>query len=141
MTLGVSTVFVEVEEALGTTSLIMNGGSAVQIFFLGIGNVLFVPLTHSKLPSTINHAYSQGTEFGRRPVYLGTLVILLASQFVQMNMKTPGQMIGAFVLSGLGAAPFDVLVEISVGPERDGITHETDCGSCRTSSMPTREAP
>jgi hypothetical protein len=47
-------------------------------------------------------------------VYLGTLIFLLASQFVQMNMKTPGQMIGAFVLSGLGAAPFDVLVEISV---------------------------
>jgi hypothetical protein len=56
MTLGVSTVFVQVEEALQTSALIMNGGSAVQIFFLGIGNVFFVPLTHSKLTSIIKHA-------------------------------------------------------------------------------------
>lgn len=49
MTLGVSTVFVEVEEELKTTSLVMNGGIAVQLSFLGLANVFLVPLTHSKL--------------------------------------------------------------------------------------------
>ena len=53
-------------------------------------------------------------EFGRRPVYLGTMVVLLASQLLQMNVENEGQYIGSCVLIGLGAAPFDVLVEISV---------------------------
>jgi hypothetical protein len=34
-----------------------------------------------------------------------------------MEMKTMAQMIGGNILSGLGAAPLDVLVEISVCPD------------------------
>ncbi|KAK5444186.1 hypothetical protein LTS15_010539 [Exophiala xenobiotica] len=98
ITLGVSTVFVDVETTLGATPLKMNAGTATQLIFLGIGNVLCTPLT---------------LKFGRHPLYLGTLVVLLASQLLQMSMTNYGDFIGSYVLSGLDAAPVDVLVEIS----------------------------
>lgn len=42
------------------------------------------------------------------------MIVLLCSEILQMFMKNEAQYLGGCILVGLGAAPFDVLVNISV---------------------------
>jgi hypothetical protein len=142
---GISTTYLDVKTAIGATALQMNTGSALQLIFLGLGNVFCVPLTLSKFLSDelVFYLMNNSAEYGRRPIYLGTMIVLLAAQLLQMSMKTVEQFYGSYILAGIGAAPFDVLVEISVGLSYLGsfgrLLIQGALFSFLTSHSPTRE--
>ncbi|KAF4633476.1 hypothetical protein G7Y89_g4650 [Cudoniella acicularis] len=77
----------------------LNTGAALSILFLGAGNLLLNPLA---------------LRFGRRPVYLFSAVLACVSQVVAAAAQNKGTAIGARILLGFAAAPFEQLPAISV---------------------------
>ncbi|KAH7129524.1 major facilitator superfamily domain-containing protein [Dactylonectria estremocensis] len=94
-----ASIYLNIVDALGTTVTLMNVGTALTLLMLGIGNVFFTPLSH---------------KFGRRVTYLSSLVIAIISQIWLAVAQNAGDFIGAHVLFGLGRAPYEALVAISI---------------------------
>ncbi|EFE40128.1 MFS transporter, putative [Trichophyton verrucosum HKI 0517] len=83
---------------LNTTFSLLNVSSALGYLFLGIGCVLLQPIA---------------MKIGRRPVYIfGTLLNIIGCIMGGVQ-DTVEQFFGVNVLTGLGAAPVDSLVQIS----------------------------
>ncbi|KAM5378091.1 hypothetical protein ACJZ2D_004549 [Fusarium nematophilum] len=94
-----ASIYINIQEALGTTITFMNVGTALTLLMLGIGNVFFTPLSH---------------KFGRRFTYLSSLILAIVSQIWLAVAKNTGDFISAYVLFGLGRAPYEALVAISI---------------------------
>jgi MFS family permease len=87
------------EEELGFSVDILNAGAAVNYGGLAIGCFFFIPLVH---------------KYGRRPIYLFSTVLQLASCVWQAQTYSVGSYIGANLISGLGGAISEVIAQITV---------------------------
>ncbi|PCG89521.1 Major facilitator superfamily domain, general substrate transporter [Penicillium occitanis (nom. inval.)] len=92
-------IYINIQEALGTTITLMNVGSALTLLMLGVGNVFLTPLSH---------------KFGRRFTYLSSLILALLSQVWLAMANNSGDFIGGHILFGVGRAPYEALVAISI---------------------------
>ncbi|KAL2050607.1 hypothetical protein ABVK25_009115 [Lepraria finkii] len=68
--------------------------TGVAILVLGFSNFIWVPLS---------------TSFGRRPVYLASLLICFGSAIWRAKATTYGSFMGACVLNGIGAGPAETI--------------------------------
>ncbi|KAF4334400.1 HOL1 substrate-H+ antiporter [Fusarium beomiforme] len=94
-----SSVYVDIQDALGTTINQLNIGTALTLLMLGVGNIFFTPLSH---------------KFGRRIAYLSSLAVVIGCHIWLATAKNSGDFIGAHSLFGLGRAPYEALVPISI---------------------------
>lgn len=78
---------------------ILNAGAAVNYGGLAIGCIFFVPLVH---------------KYGRRPLYIFSVVVQLFSCVWQGEVDSTGSLIGANILSGLGGAISETIVQITI---------------------------
>ncbi|KAJ5929038.1 Major facilitator superfamily domain general substrate transporter [Penicillium verhagenii] len=78
---------------------VLNAGAAVNYGGLAIGCVFFIPLVH---------------KYGRRPIYIFSVALQLASCVWQAKMSTVGGFIGSNLISGLGGAISEIVVQITV---------------------------
>ncbi|KAI5258657.1 MFS general substrate transporter [Aureobasidium subglaciale] len=94
----------------------LNYAGAVMLLLLGVGNVFFVPLSNSKsgLYLEQGHHTDTLTEFGRRSIYIWTLLLVLVSEIWMAVSKQYGEYWGVEILRGLGSAPFEALPAISI---------------------------
>ncbi|KAJ5106399.1 hypothetical protein N7456_003074 [Penicillium angulare] len=87
------------ETELGFSVDILNAGAAVNYGGLGIGCFFFIPLVH---------------KYGRRPIYIFSVALQLASCIWQAEIYSVGGFIGANLISGLGGAISEIIVQITV---------------------------
>lgn len=108
-------IYLQLAAEYETTLDILNIGMAVALLLLGVGNVFTTPLSNSKIfgLSSMNSA-DISVELGRRFIYCTSLLIVLCSQIWMGLSRNIGDYQGAHVLIGLGAAPFEALVAISI---------------------------
>lgn len=67
---------------------------------LGLGDILSLIECSSRVPLS--------TSFGRRPVYIASSLICLASNIWRAKAQTYSSFMGACVLNGIGAGPAEV---------------------------------
>ncbi|KAJ5806860.1 hypothetical protein N7474_010452 [Penicillium riverlandense] len=87
------------ESELGFSVDILNAGAAVNYGGLAIGCFFFIPLVH---------------KYGRRPIYIFSSALQFASCVWQAEIYTVGGFIGANLISGLGGAISEIVVQITV---------------------------
>ncbi|KAJ5231775.1 uncharacterized protein N7469_006363 [Penicillium citrinum] len=87
------------ESELGFSVDILNAGAAVNYGGLAIGCFFFIPLVH---------------KYGRRPIYIFSSALQFASCVWQAQTYTVGNFIGANLISGLGGAISEIVVQITV---------------------------
>lgn len=84
---------------LGISFDAMNGGAAINYGGLAIGCIFFIPFVH---------------KFGRRPLYLFSSALQLASVVWQAKVYTVGDLMGSNLISGLGGAISETVVQITI---------------------------
>ena len=77
----------------------LNAGSAINYGGLAIGCIFFVPLLH---------------KYGRRPIYIFSIVLQLVSCVWFAVTKTRGDFVGSNLLSGLGGAVSETIVQVTI---------------------------
>ena len=77
----------------------MNGGSSLNYLLLGFTNLIWIPVA---------------MKFGRRLVYLSSLVIQIGGQCFTASFHGVGQWYGACLVGGIGTAACDALVQLTV---------------------------
>ncbi|CAI7603968.1 unnamed protein product [Penicillium pancosmium] len=87
------------ESELGFSVDILNAGAAVNYGGLAIGCFFFIPLVH---------------KYGRRPIYIFSSALQFASCIWQAQTYTVGNFIGANLISGLGGAISEIVVQITI---------------------------
>ena len=88
-----------IQSELGFTIDELNAGAAVNYGGLAIGCIFFVPLVH---------------KYGRRPVYIASTAMQFASCIWQARTKTVGDFIGCNLVSGVGSAISEIIVQITI---------------------------
>jgi MFS family permease len=86
-------------EELGLSINTLNASAAVNYGGLAIGCIFFIPFVH---------------KYGRRPLYIISVVVQLASCVWQAKVQSGGSLIGANILSGLGGAISETVVQITI---------------------------
>lgn len=87
--------------------------TGVAILVLGFSNFIWYACTVSLLIFrckiiTRNSRVPLSTSFGRRPVYLASLLICFSSAIWRARAQTYGSFMGACVLNGIAAGPSEV---------------------------------
>lgn len=77
----------------------LNNAYAASSGALSVGCIFFVPL---------------GLKFGRRPVYIGTALLMTGSAIWQARAQTVGDFVGANVLGGLAGCVNEALFQVTV---------------------------
>ncbi|KAI1537139.1 ProP Permease of the major facilitator superfamily [Pyrenophora tritici-repentis] len=77
----------------------LNQGNAMVATGLAVGCILFVPFVH---------------KYGRRPLYVMSSAMQLASVIWQAKTNTYGDLMGASTISGLGGAVGEAIVQITI---------------------------
>ncbi|KAH3663523.1 hypothetical protein OGAPHI_004924 [Ogataea philodendri] len=78
----------------------LNDGTGYSFLFLGIGNLIMMPLAQ---------------QYGKRPVYLVSLLATVMFNLWQPYVHSNGQWIASKILNGVFFAPVESLPEITVG--------------------------
>ena len=86
-------------EELGFSIGTLNAGAAVNYGGLAIGCIFFIPFVH---------------KYGRRPLYIFSVAVQLAGCVWQARVQTVGDFIGADILSGLGGAISETVVQVTI---------------------------
>lgn len=86
-------------DELGTNVDLLNASSAGNYAALAVGCIFFMPFAH---------------KYGRRPLYIFSNVIQLAGCIWQGVVKTNGDIVGANILTGLGGAICETVVQITI---------------------------
>ncbi|RMZ77963.1 hypothetical protein DV738_g4158, partial [Chaetothyriales sp. CBS 135597] len=86
-------------EELGFSISSLNTAAAVNYAGLGFGCVLFIPFVH---------------KYGRRPLYIISVLTQLMSCVWQAEVFNVGNLIGANILSGVGGAISETIVQITI---------------------------
>ncbi|KAF2106385.1 major facilitator superfamily domain-containing protein [Lophiotrema nucula] len=86
-------------DQLGFTIDEMNNGAALNYGGLAIGCIFFVPFVH---------------KYGRRPLYLFSSALQLASVVWFAKTQTVGDLMGSNLISGLGGAISETVVQITI---------------------------
>lgn len=84
---------------LGFSINLLNGAAAVNYGGLAIGCIFFVPLVH---------------KYGRRPMYIFSTALQLASVIWFAQAHTRGDLIGSNLISGLGGAISETIVQMTI---------------------------
>lgn len=84
---------------LGFTVDLLNSGAAVNYAGLAIGCIFFIPLVH---------------KYGRRPLYLFSTAVQLASVIWFAKTYTKGDLVGSNLISGLGGAISETIAQITI---------------------------
>lgn len=84
---------------LGMTIETQNAGAASNYAGLAVGSIFFIPLVH---------------KYGRRPIYMVSCALQFAACIWQARTFTGGDLIGANLVSGLGGAISEIIVQITV---------------------------
>ncbi|EXJ91478.1 hypothetical protein A1O3_00026 [Capronia epimyces CBS 606.96] len=92
-------VLVPISEATGMTLGDLNSGTGYMFLFFGWGCLVWQPLA---------------LQYGKRPIYLLSLIATLCTQVWAGYTKTNGQWIANKILQGFFGAPVESLCEISV---------------------------
>jgi MFS family permease len=87
------------ETELGFSVAILNAGAAVNYGGLAIGCFFFIPLVH---------------KYGRRPIYIFSSALQLASCIWQAKVQSVGGFITSNIISGLGGAISEIVVQITI---------------------------
>ncbi|ORY02841.1 major facilitator superfamily domain-containing protein [Clohesyomyces aquaticus] len=87
------------QQELGLSVDQLNSGAAVNYAGLAVGCVLFIPFVH---------------KYGRRPLYLSSSAVQLASVVWQGKANTFGDLLGSNIVSGLGGAISETVVQITI---------------------------
>lgn len=94
------TAWEQYQDELGFSIDLLNGAAATNYAALGVGCILFVPLVH---------------KFGRRPLYLFSSALQLASCIWFAMTQSKGDLIGSNLISGLGGAISETIVQMTIG--------------------------
>ncbi|KAL2017411.1 hypothetical protein VTK56DRAFT_2213 [Thermocarpiscus australiensis] len=92
--------FVEIASNLDITVEVLAQSTAWLILTIGLG--LFVTNPLAKI-------------FGRRPVYLAAIVIMFATSVWGAAVRDYDSFLGSRVVAGIGMAPYEVLVQCTIG--------------------------
>ncbi|KAK7419043.1 hypothetical protein QQX98_003545 [Neonectria punicea] len=94
-------------EELGMSYDQLNNGYATNMATLAVGCIIFIPIA---------------LRIGRRPVYIVTGLIMLASAIWQAKMQTVGDMIATNAISGIAGAVNEALFQVTnyLGPVAAG---------------------
>lgn len=84
---------------LGYTTQILNAGVAVNYGGLAVGCFFFMPLAH---------------KFGRRPLYIFSTGLQFAGMIWYAQIQTEGDYIGCNLVTGLGGAISEIIVQMTV---------------------------
>jgi len=93
------TAWGDLQTQLNFSINILNAASAANYAGLAIGCVFFVPLVH---------------KYGRRPLYLFSTALQLAACIWTAKTYTRGDLIGSSLISGLGGAISETIVQITI---------------------------
>lgn len=77
----------------------LNGSTGANYLGLALGCIVFIPLVH---------------KFGRRPIYLFSAVLQFAACIWSAKTQTVGDLYGSNVVSGLGGAISETIVQITI---------------------------
>ncbi|KAF2220357.1 major facilitator superfamily domain-containing protein [Elsinoe ampelina] len=94
-----SVIYVVLAQVYETTIANLSIGLALCLLMLGVANVFLIPLSN---------------KLGRRATYNWSLLFVLGAEVWLARSKSIGDFQGAHVLLGIGAAPFEALVPVSV---------------------------
>jgi len=86
-------------DQLGLSVWILNAGAASNYAGLAVGCIFFMPFVH---------------KYGRRPLYIFSCAVQLAGCIWQAKVRNNGDVIGANLLTGLGGAICETVVQISI---------------------------
>lgn len=84
---------------LGFSTDVLNIGAAINYGGLAIGCIFFMPFVH---------------KYGRRPLYLFSSVVQLASVVWQAETRTTGDLIGSNLISGLSGAISETILQVTI---------------------------
>lgn len=84
---------------LGFSVDILNAGAAVNYGGLAIGCFFFIPLVH---------------KYGRRPIYIFSSALQLASCIWQAKVQNVGGFLTSNIISGLGGAISEIVVQVTI---------------------------
>jgi MFS family permease len=87
------------EDELGFTDDQLNSGVAINYGGLALGCIVFIPFIH---------------KYGRRPLYVFSSILQLASVIWQAKTYTIGDYLGSNLISGLGGAISETVVQITI---------------------------
>ena len=84
---------------LGFSIDLLNDAAAVNYAALGVGCIFFIPFVH---------------KYGRRPLYLFSSTLQFVACIWQARVNTAGDIIGSNIISGLGGAISETVVQITI---------------------------
>lgn len=87
------------ETDLGFTFDNLSMGAGINYAGLAVGCIFFIPLVH---------------RYGRRPIYIFSVTLQLASCIWQAKVHTFGDLIGSNLISGLGGAISEIIAQITI---------------------------
>lgn len=87
------------KKELSITTQILNTGAAVNYGGLAVGCIFFIPLAH---------------KFGRRSLYIFSTALQFASSIWYAQIRTSGDLIGCNLISGIGGAISEIVVQMTV---------------------------
>lgn len=87
-------------DELGVTYEVYNQSIAVNYAGLAVGSIFFIPFIH---------------RYGRRPLYLASMVVQLATCVWAAYMRTPGEVIANSLVGGLGGALSETIAVVTIG--------------------------
>ncbi|KAM3503796.1 hypothetical protein MY11210_008591 [Beauveria gryllotalpidicola] len=93
------TAWDQYSDELGFSEDTLNGSAASNYLGLALGCIAFIPLVH---------------KIGRRPVYLFSTVLQFVSCIWSARTNTVGDLYGSNVLSGIGGAISETIVQITI---------------------------
>ncbi|OQE11548.1 hypothetical protein PENVUL_c002G00772 [Penicillium vulpinum] len=88
-----------IQEELNFSVDILNAQAAVNYGGLAIGCIFFMPLVH---------------KYGRRPIYIFSVALQFASCIWQAQTYTVGDLMGSGLISGIGGAISEIIVQITI---------------------------
>lgn len=93
------TAWQQYQDELGFSISLLNAAAAINYAGLAVGCVFFVPLVQ---------------KYGRRPVYIFSTVLQLVSCIWFAVTQTTGDLVGSNLISGLGGAISETIVQITI---------------------------
>lgn len=84
---------------LGITYNTINNAWALNYAGLAVGCILFIPFVY---------------KYGRRPVYIFSILFQMASTIWNAKLSTGGALLGAYTLAGIGGAISETIVQITI---------------------------
>ncbi len=93
------TAWDQYSDELGFSEDTLNGSAAANYLGLALGCIAFIPLVH---------------KIGRRPVYLFSAVLQFVSCIWSARTNTVGDLYGSNVISGIGGAISETIVQITI---------------------------